>query len=142
MAANTQPIFPLTPINARATLKGQVTPREITTQTPVTLFTTDKNGAMIHAIFVQHLGNNVGSVVRLYHKSESDTGYALLSEVTLPAITAASETAALDPVKFTLPDILPSGNKGLHLAPGSSLYLGLGTAIASGVQVYAIGGAY
>ena len=142
MAANTQPLFTVTPINAKATLKGQIAPREITTQTPVTLLTVGKNGALIHTIFVQQLGNNVASVARLYYKGESDTGYALLSELTLPAITAASETAALDPIKFVLPDILPNGNKGLHLAAGSSLFLGLGTAIASGVQVYAIGGEF
>lgn len=142
MAANTQPIFPLIPINARAILKGQITPREITTQTPVSLLTMGKNGGLIHSIFIQPLGNNVASTLRLYHKGESDTGYSLLSEVTLAAITAASETAALDPIKFVLPDILPNSNKGLHLAAGASLFVGLGTAIASGVQVYAIGGEF
>ena len=142
MAANTTPIFPLTPINWHAKLTNSVTPRDISTQVPVLLGTAGKNGALIHTVFAAHLGNNVGSVARIYCKGESDTGYSLLMELTLPAITAASETTGLDPVKFVLPDILPNGNKGLHLAPGASLYLGLGTAIASGIHIWALGGNY
>jgi hypothetical protein len=142
MAANTVPIFPLIPINWKAKLTNQTTPRDITTQVPVTLGTSGKNGSLIHTIFVQHLGNNIASVVRLYHRGSSDTVYSLISELTLPAITAASETAAVDPIRFVLPDILPAGNKGLHLAPGASLFLGLGSAIASGVQVHVLGGDY
>lgn len=142
MAANTLPIFPLTPIAWRDKLTNQVTPRDITTQVPIEFGIAGKNGTLIHNIFVQHLGANVATVLRLYHKGETDTSYFLLGELTLPAISSAVETAGLDVIKFSLPDILPAGNKGLHLAPNASLYLGLGTAIASGINVWAIGGNY
>ena len=142
MAANTTPIFPLTPINWHAKLTNQTTPRDISTQVPVLLGTAGKNGTLIHTIFVAHLGQNVATVVRLYEKNSDDTAYFLLRELTLAAITAASDTAEIAPVAFTLPAILPSGNTGLHLAPESSLYLGLGTAIAGGVIVHALGGNY
>lgn len=142
MAANTLPIFPLTPINWSVKLTNQTVPRDITTQVPIEFGTAGKNGGLIHTIFVQQLGNNIATVVRLYHKGEIDDGYNLLRELTLPAITAASETAEIAPINFTLPWILPSGNAGLHLAPNSGLYLGLGTAIASGVRVWALGGNY
>lgn len=142
MAANTLPIFPLTPINWSVKLTNQTVPRDITTQVPIEFGTAGKNGGLIHTIFVQHLGANAGTVVRLYFKGETDDGYKLLRELTLPAIGSATEAAEIAPINFTLPWILPSGNVGLHLAPNSSLYLGLGTAIASGINVWGIGGQY
>lgn len=142
MAANTLPIFPLTPINWSVKLTNQTVPRDITTQVPVEFGTAGKNGGLIHTIFCTHLGGNVATVVRLYLKGETDDGYKLLRELTLPAVTTATEAAEIAPINFTLPSILPSGNAGLHLAPNSALYLGLGTAIASGINVWAIGGNY
>ncbi len=140
MAANTQPIFPPVPFNWKANLKSQIIPREIGSQVPNAWHGRQKSDALIPTIFVQHLGANTATVVRLYHSD--GTGYALLSELTLPAITTATEGAAIDPVKFVLPDMLPTGNTGLHLAPAASLSVGLGTAIASGIQVWALGGNY
>lgn len=104
MAANTQPIFPAVPLNWKANLKTQMTPREIGSQTPVTLGTAGKSGALIHTIFVLSLGTNTATVVRLYHSD--GFGYTLLSELTLPGVTSATEAAAIDPVKFVLPDML------------------------------------
>lgn len=142
MAANNLPIFPHKPVNYRCKLTNHITPRDITTQVPVQLGTAGQHGTLITSMFVRHLGNNTATVLRIYHKNEFETGYSLLFEATLPAIVTGSDTAAVDGVLITLPDMLPAGSKGLHLAPGASLYAGLGTAIASGVQVYAIGGEY
>lgn len=142
MAANTLPIFPLTPLNWHVKLSNQITPRDISTQVPVEFGAAGKNGSLIHTMFVQHLGVNVATVVRLYLKGASDDGYSLLKELTLPAVGSASEAAEFATINFALPPILPSGNTGLHLAPGSTLYLALGTAIVSGINVWAFGGEY
>ena len=142
MAANTLPIFPLTPVNWNICIASQVTPRVITTQAPVLLGTAGKNGTLIHTLFIQHLGTNAATVARLYHKDEAEAIFCLIAELTLPGITAATETGGLDTLKFNLPDILPTGNKGLHLAPNASLYMGLGAAITPGIQVWALGGNY
>lgn len=142
MAVNTLPIFPVRSFNWRCKLTNHVLPRDVTTQVPVVLGTAGANGSLIHSITVRHLGNNTATVVRLYHKNDFETGYSLLTEVSCPAITTGGDTAAVEGVSIPLFDMLPSPNKGLHLAPGATLYAGLGVAIATGVQVYAIGGDY
>lgn len=138
MAANTTPIFPLTPFNWQVKLTTQIAVRDVTTQVPVLLGTAGKNGSLIHTVYAAPLGNNVASILRLY--LSQNAGYALLAELTLPAITTAGESNAIDRVVVTLPAMLPSGNTGLHLAPDAGLYAALGTAIAAGVQVCALGG--
>ena len=65
MAANTVPIFPLTPINWKAKLTNQTTPRDITTQVPVTLGSAGKNGSLIHTFPTKRLHPVAGREVRL-----------------------------------------------------------------------------
>ncbi len=142
MAANTLPIFPVKPLNWNVKLSNQIAPRNISTQVPVEFGIAGDNGSLIHTMFVQHLGVNVATVVRLYLKGASDDGYRLLRELSLPAIGSVSEAAEVATINFALPPILPSGNTGLHLAPGNTLYLALGTAIASGINVWALCGEY
>ncbi|MBW4685133.1 MAG: hypothetical protein KME40_08535 [Komarekiella atlantica HA4396-MV6] len=129
---NTQPVYPHEVIRWRVKLLEQVVPRNIKTQTPVLLGDAGDNGSIIHSIDVHHLGDNVATVVRLWtQQAEEDTDYFLENEVTLPAVSATSNVAAVAPITFTLLSILPSPNTGLHLAPGKSLFCALGTAIAS-----------
>lgn len=61
MAANTVPIFPLTPINWKTKLTNQTTPRDITTQVPVTLGSAGKNGSLIHTFPTKRLHPVAGS---------------------------------------------------------------------------------
>ena len=139
---NVQPIYPKNIIYWKAKLIAQVTPRIITTETPVLLGTVGDNGCLIHAIDIRHLGDNVATVVRLYSKLAGDTEYFLENELTLAATSSSNNTTAIAPVSFTLPAILPSVNTGMHLEGGVSLYCSLGTAIASGIIVTVRGGDY
>lgn len=139
---NVQPIYPKDIINWKARLTTQVTPRVITTETPVLLGTVGVNGALIHNIIVQHLGDNVATVLRLYTREAGETNYFLEAELSLTAVTSSTNAAAIASVPVVLPAILPSGNTGLHLAPSVSLFASIGTAIASGVNVIVRGGDY
>lgn len=139
---NVQPIYPKNIIYWKAKLLAQITPRNITTETPVLLGTVGDNGCLIHAIDVRHLGDNVATVVRLYSKLADDTVYYLENELTLAATSSSNNTTAIAPVSFTLPTILPASNTGMHLEGGVSLYCSLGTAIASGAIITVRGGDY
>lgn len=139
---NVQPIYPKTIIYWKAKLIAQITPRIITTETPVLLGTVGDNGCLIHAIDVRPLGDNVATVARLYSKLAGDTEYYLENELTLNATSSSNNTTAIAPVSFALPAILPSGNTGMHLEGGVSLYCSLGTAIATGVILTVRGGDY
>ena len=152
LAANTQPIYPRDIIHWRQPLKDEVVPRIPTTQVPVLVGTAGDNGAIIHNISVMPLGNNIATVVRLFTQSAINainstslqSNYHLELELSIPATSGASDTAALTPLGFTLPSILPSGNgnKALHLVGGESLFAALGTAIATGLILYVRGGNY
>lgn len=142
ISPNTQPVYPREIIRWRTKLLLQVVPRTITTETPVLLGVAGDNGSIIHNIDVHHLGDNVATVVRLWTQQSDETGYLLENELSLTATTSTTNAAAIAPVAFTLPAILPSGNTGMHLAPGESLFAALGTAVASGVIVIVRGGDY
>lgn len=142
LAPNTTPIYPRTPIRWRVKLAMEVVPREVTTQTPILLGTAGSNGSIIHSVDVHHLGDNVATAIRLWTQQSDEDGYFLDNELSLTAISGSTNAAAIAPVLFTLPAILPSGNTGFHLTSGESLYCGLGTAIASGVIVIVRGGDY
>ncbi len=139
---NVQPIYPKSIIYWKARLLAQVTPRAITTETPVLLGTVGDNGCLIHAIDVRHQGDNVATVARLYIKFADDTQYYLENELSLTATSSSNNTTAIAPASFTLPAILPSGNTGMHLEGGVSLYCSLGTAVASGIILTVRGGDY
>lgn len=139
---NTTPIYPRDIFTWKAVLTNQVVPRTIITQTPVTLGEAGDNGSLIHTIYCRHLGDNVQTVARLWIKRTNDTLYFLENELTLTATSSTTNDAAIAPVPFTLPAILPSGNTGLHLEPGEILYCALGTSVAAGVIITARGGDY
>lgn len=150
VSANTQPIYPRTPFHWRIPLKTEVCPRIPTTQAPILIGQATANGSLIHGIEVQPLGDNAQTVLRLYTQASIDMTpnlslqqtYQLLGELTLPATTASNDTTAIARVNFPLWDLLPAGNKGLHIATNSLLYAALGTAVATGFMVYVRGGHY
>lgn len=142
LSPNTQPIYPKDILHWRKTLIAQVTPRVITTETPVLLGTVGVNGAIIHNIQVVPLGDNVATVVRLYTQLEAETTYTLELETTIALVTGSGNVTALDPTSATLPGILPSPQLGMHLAPGCKLYCALGTAVAAGLVLIVRGGDY
>jgi len=137
MAANTTPIFSKqtaiqyvsTGVSANTAFDG--------TGTVATVFTADAtNGSKVESISLWHLGTNIATVVRIFVNNGSTNATAannaLVQEFTMAANTA-SQTAASVPMTW---------NCNLVLKPGYKINATIGTAIASGVMVCAVGGDY
>lgn len=107
------------------------------TGTVTTVFTADAtNGSYLQKIVVRPRGSNVASVLRLFLNNggvnTTAANNVLVAELSLPA-TTNSEVAAL------------SGNElplNIPVPPGYEVLATLGTAVAGGYAVTAIGGDY
>jgi hypothetical protein len=147
MAQNTNPIFPLTPVNtwvsgaaANAATPGVTanTTKDLTSGTIYGPIFTGKavDGSRLDFIKVRSLGTNVATVIRIWLNNGSATGTAannaLYLERTLSS-TTNSETAEL-------PDIILPLN--ISLAAGYRVYATFGTAVAAGFHLTAVGGDY
>jgi len=147
MAQNTNPIFPLTPVNtwvsgaaANAATPGVTanTTKDLTSGTIYGPIFTGKavDGSRLDFIKVRALGTNVATVIRIWLNNGSATGTAannaLYLERTLSS-TTVSETAEL-------PDIILPLN--ISLAPSYRIYATFGTAVAAGFHLTAVGGDY
>jgi hypothetical protein len=147
MAQNTNPIFPLTPVNtwvsgtaANAATPGVTanTTKDLTSGTIYGPIFTGKavDGSRLDFIKVRALGTNVATVIRIWINNGSATGTAannaLYLERTLSA-TTVSETSEQ-------PDIILPLN--ISLAAGYRVYATFGTAVAAGFHLTAIGGDY
>lgn len=142
MAANTTPIYSKIGDVQWGTISAANTAKD-GTGTVVTIFIADAtNGGRVERIRIKHLGTNVATVLRLFINNGSTNATAanntLVAEVTLPATTNV-ETAAvtLQELPTAADVILP-----IALPPGYKLNVTLGTAVAAGYQVTAIGGKY
>lgn len=143
MAANTTPIYTKYPFHWRIQLVDQLAPRKLTTETPILLGTAGDYGALIWGIQATPLGDNVATVIRIYSKQATDTDYHFLFEEAVAETTGSTEAAKLVNTDFVLPDIAVVANsKGLHLESGESLYAALGTAVATGFNLFIRGGNY
>jgi hypothetical protein len=147
MAQNTNPIFPLIPVNswvsgaaANAATPGVTanTTKDLTSGTIYGPIETAEatNGSRVDFIKVRALGTNVATVIRIWINNGSVTTTAanntLYLERTLSA-TNVSETAEQ-------PDIILPLN--ISLAPSYRIYATFGTAVAAGFHLTAIGGDY
>jgi hypothetical protein len=147
MAQNTNPIFPLIPVNSwvSGTAATAGTPGlTANTTTDLTagtnygpIFTADAtDGSRLDFIKVRPLGTNVATVIRIWINNGSVTttaaNNALYLERTLSA-TTVSQTAEL-------PDLILQLN--ISLAAGYRVYATFGTAVAAGYHLTAIGGDY
>lgn len=147
MAQNTQPIFPLTPVNtwvsgaaATAGTPGLTanTAKDAASGTIYGPVFTGKavDGSRLDFIKVRALGTNVATVMRIFVNNGSATttpaNNALYFERTLSA-TTVSETAEL-------PDIIIPMN--LSMPPGYRIYVTFGTAVAAGFHLTGVGGDY
>ena len=147
MAQNTNPIFPLIPVNSwvSGTAATAGTPGlAANTTTDLTagtiygpIFTADAtDGSRLDFIKVRALGTNVATVIRIWINNGSVTttaaNNALYLERTLSA-TTVSQTAEQ-------PDIILPLN--ISLAAGYRVYATFGTAVAAGFHLTAIGGDY
>jgi hypothetical protein len=147
MAQNTNPIFPLIPVNtwvsgtaATAGTPG-LTANTTTDLTAGTIYGPIETagaveGSRLDFIKVRALGTNVATVIRIWINNGSVTTTAanntLYLERTLSA-TTASQTSEL-------PDIILPLN--ISLAAGYRVYATFGTAVAAGFHLTAIGGDY
>jgi len=147
MAQNTNPIFPLIPVNswvsgtaATAGTPG-LTANTTTDLTAGTIYGPIETagaveGSRLDFIKVRSLGTNVQTVIRIWINNGSvtttATNNALYLERTLSA-TTVSQTAEL-------PDIILPLN--ISLAAGYRVYATFGTAVAAGFHLTAIGGDY
>lgn len=137
MAANTTPIFLKQPnvqfittgVNANTAFDG--------TGTVATVFTADAtNGSKIENLSLCHMGTNVATVVRFFVNNNltnaTPANNALVYETTMAANTASQTTASIT-------QNIPVN---IYLKPGYKLNVTIGTAIASGIMVFAQGGDY
>lgn len=147
MAQNTNPIFPLTPVNtwvsgaaANAATPGVTanTTKDLTSGTIYGPIFTGKavDGSRLDFIKVRALGTNVQTVVRIWINNGSvtttATNNALYIERSLFS-TTVSETAEQADV------IVPMG---ISIPAGYRIYATFGTAVAAGFHLTAIGGDY
>lgn len=136
MAANTQPIFVITPnisyissgLAANTALDG--------TGTVATVFTAGSNGSKVENVSLWHLGTNIATVIRFFVNNGSTNtvaaNNALVFEYTMAANTV-SQTAA---------SVQYMWNANLYLKSGYKLNVTIGTAIAAGIMSCAQGGDY
>ena len=138
MAANTAPIFTLAPdvqwspllVSAsNATTDG-------TAGTTYLIFSASAEGGFVQRVRFRALGTNVATVGRIWINngltSGSAANNALIDEITLNATSAAPAASLANqevPINFAIP-------------AGYRLFVTLGTAVAAGFDVTAIGGRY
>jgi hypothetical protein len=147
MAQNTNPIFPLTPVNSwvsgAAATSGTPgltanTTKDLSSGTNYGPIFTGKavDGSRIDFIKARPLGTNVATVIRIWVNNGSATttaaNNALYLERTLSA-TTVSEVAEQ-------PDIILPLN--ISLPAGYRIYATFGTVVAAGFHLTAIGGEY
>lgn len=139
MAANTAPIFPLTPITAWINAAGLVanTSVDLTAGTNYNSgYTAGTNGSRIDFVRCRALGTNVATVVRVWLNNGSTTTTAanntLFYERTLAA-TTVSQVAEQADIMIPMNVSIPTGYK---------VYFTFGTAVAAGYDLSTVGGDY
>lgn len=142
MAANTAPIYTLTPNfgGIGNTLTTAANTAFDGTGTVITGLTAGANGSFIQRICFRPQGgagnNNVATVARIFINNGSTQGTAtnnmFCDEISLPA-TTGSATAALPPIDLPFNFVIQGGYK---------VNWCLGTAVATGYWAHVIGGDY
>lgn len=94
------------------------------------------NGGFVQKLRMKAIGTNIATVARIYLNNGSTNGTAtnnsFIGEISLPA-TTASATAATTEVDYPI---------NFAINPSFAIYVGLGTTVAAGWVVTAIGGKY
>lgn len=136
MAANTAPIYSKVADIQWGTVTTANTAKD-GTGTQVTVFTADAtNGGRVDKLKVRAAGTNVATALRVFINNGSTNATAgnnsLYTEATIAA-TTLSEVSALADTEILL---------GLSLPPGYKLNVAIGTTVAAGLAVTAVGGKY
>lgn len=137
MPANTAPIFSKAPNTTWAAVITAANTAKDGTGTVNTAFTADAtNGSFVQKLIIRPLGTNVVSVMRIFLNNGltnvTPANNALIAEIPLPA-TTNTEVNALSGYEVPLNIPLKAGNK---------INVVLGTAVAGGYTVTAVGGDY
>lgn len=138
MAQNTQPIFTKTPkINWGATTIATANTAKDGTGTVLTVFTADAtNGSYLSSISFRAAGTNIATVARIFINNGSTNATAanniLYNEITLSATTLSEVTATTN---YVLP-------MNIALPAGYKINITIGTTVAAGYYVTAVGGDY
>ena len=136
MAANKEPIFPLTPKITWGTDLQTANTAKDGTGTVVTLMTAGANGSRVDYVRCRATGTNTATVLRIFVNNGSDpttaTNNVLFTEATIAA-TTLSEVAALAETTVQLDLALPAGYK---------LTATIGTTVAALLKVSAVYGDY
>lgn len=137
MAAGITPIFLKAPrvsfastgVNANTAFDG--------TGTVATVFTAGADGSKVEDLIFQHLGSNSVTVVRVFVNNGSTnataTNNSLVYELSMAGNTASQTVPGTYAQTYRANLVLPAGYK---------INVTIGTAIASGIQVTAVGGDY
>lgn len=131
MAANTSPIFTLTPKNWFASTGTSANTALDGTGTVVTLGTAGANGSLVSRVRITHLGSNVATVVRLFVNNGSANTSASNNALVFEWKAAAN---TLDQAAASVAADIPLD---LRLAAGNKILVTIGTACASGLMVHA-----
>ena len=137
MAANLAPIFSkVGKIGQQGTILTANTTKDGSSGTIYTVFTAGTEGAFLQKLKIRPKGTNVATVMRIFiNNGGANTTAAnnsLYDEVGLVASTNI-ETAALLGVEYPMNIALP---------PNYTVFVTLGTAVAGGYSVTAVGGDY
>ena len=136
MAANTAPIFVLTPKNGWTTAVTAANTATDGTGTVATVITAGADGAFVEKLRFQPLGTNIATMARVFINNGSTNATAdnnvLIGEFPLP-LTTASAVAANPPYEYGL---------NIRLAAGYKLNFVLATAVAAGYRCVSFGGDY
>lgn len=138
MAANKEPIYTRTPqIEWGAAAITAANTAKDGTGTVTTVFTADATeGSFVERVRFRAAGSNVATVGRIFinngASNATPANNILFAEITLP-ITTLSEVSALPEFEVPL---------NLGLPPGYKVNVVLGTAVAAGYYVSAVGGKY
>lgn len=143
MAVNTIPIYTKQgQISFSALLQTANIAKDGTGLTQL-IFTAGADGSRVERIRVRPIGTNVATVLRIFINNGSDPSVAannvLYAEKTLAA-TTLSETAEL--ANNELPTTTDPSAFPLVLPPTYRLYATIGTTVAAGIRITAIGGSY
>ena len=144
MAANTIPIYskagqiswgPALLQTANTAMDG--------TGTVVILFTAGANGGRVERIRFKAAGTNVATVVRIFINNGSTNATAanniLYAEKTIAATTASAAAALLT---NEMPDTTDTTAFPIVLPPGYTIIATIGTTVAAGLYLMAVGSSY
>lgn len=144
MAANTIPIYSkVGQISWGNAVKTANTAKD-GTGTVVPIFTAGADGARVERIRIRALGTNIATVLRIFINNggtnATPANNVLYAEITIAATTVSETAALLTTNEF--PSSADTTAFPIVLPPGYVLNVTVGTTIAAGVDVTAIGSSY